>query len=70
MNNKKLDRLDCAKFLGVFIDTKLQFDHYINYIQIQKFIHETIQRRLYKHKGQLQVTGIVIKPRDLAKKKL
>ena len=32
MNNKKLDRLDCAKFLGVFIDTKLKFDHHINYI--------------------------------------
>ena len=32
INNHKIEKLDIAKFLGVFIDSKLKFDHHINYI--------------------------------------
>ena len=32
MNGHRLQRLDQAKFLGVIIDTKLKFNHHINYI--------------------------------------
>ena len=32
INDHRLDRLDKAKFLGVFIDSKLKFDIHVNYI--------------------------------------